>query len=163
MGLGFTLVRDKPCAMILKKSSFFLLLSGLYFSPFLIYKVLWIIRSERTTALMSFHGKSQTGALEHHYSAIGFEAGGDTIWFNGNDNIFFKEGEKIPVRYLKSNPNEARLDIFSSMWGDTLVYGVIPLSILVVLFLHPHIFPRGTRVRLSRARPFVRAIPPVTA
>jgi len=149
--------------MILKKSSFFLLLAVLYCSPFLIYKIAWIIRSERTMGLMSFRGKSQTGALEHHYSVIGFEANGDTIWFNGNDNIFFREGEKIPVRYLKSNPNDARLDIFPSMWGDTLVYGIIPLSILLVLFVHPHIFPRGTRFRLSRTRPFVEVMPPVTA
>lgn len=141
--------------MTCSKHAFFGLLTLLCFAPFLIYKWAWIAGSERTMGTMGFRGKSYTGQLEHHYSVISFEAGGDTVWFNGNDNIFFKEGEKVPVRYQRDHPSEARLDIFPSMWGDTLVYGGIPVAILLMLYLHPHIFPWGCRFRLQAKRPFV--------
>jgi hypothetical protein len=144
--------------MILRKHTFFLLLFVITFAPFLIYKLVWIAHSERTMGVMGFVGKSYTGQIQHYYSVISFQANNDTIWFNGNDNIFFKEGELVPVRYQKHQPSEARVDIFPSMWGDTLVYGGIPVLILLVLYLHPHIFPRNTRFRFSSRKPFIHLI-----
>jgi len=146
--------------MLFSKNSFFLLLFVITFSPFLVYKLIWIARSEKVNGVMGFIGKSYTGQLVHNYSVISFQVGKDTIWFNGNDNIFFKKGEAVPVRYQKSDPNEVRLNIFPSMWGDTIVYGGIPVAILLLLFLHPHIFPRRTKFRLSGKKPFVQVVPP---
>lgn len=144
--------------MLIRKNTLFLLLFVITFAPFLVYKLLWIVRSEKTNAILSFRGKSYTGQLIHHYTVIGFMAGKDTFWFNGNDNIFYKAGETIPVRYQKNNPQDARLNIFPSIWGDTLVYGGIPVLILLVLFLHPHIFPRSTLFRLSGKKPFIQVL-----
>lgn len=146
--------------MLLSKNKFFLLLFVIAFGPFLVYKLVWIARSEKVNGVMGFVGKSYTGQLVHNYSVVSFQVGKDTIWMNGNDNIFFKKGEAVPIRYQKHNPNDARLDIFPSIWGDTLVYGGIPVIILLLLFLHPHIFHRHTRFRLSRKKPLVQAIPP---
>lgn len=146
--------------MLLNKNKFFLLLFVMAFGPFLAYKLVWIARSEKVNGVMGFVGKSYTGQLIHYYSVISFQAGKDTIWMNGNDNIFFKKGEAVPIRYQKNDPQDARLDIFPSMWGDTIVYGGIPVAILLLLYLHPHIFPRRTKFRLSGKRPFLQVIPP---
>lgn len=110
---------------------------------------------------MGFVGKSYTGTIIHSYSNIRFKVGNDTIWFNGNDNIFFKEGEVVPVRYQKDNPYDVRIDIFPSIWGDTLVYGGIPVVLLIALFLHPQVIPRGSRIRLSTKKPLLTLQNPV--
>jgi len=104
---------------------------------------------------MGFIGKSYAGTYVHNYSNIRFMVDKDTIWFNGNDNIFFKEGEIVPVRYPKSNPYAARIDTFAAIWGDTVVYGGIPVLILLALFLHPAVIPRQSRIRLSTKKPFI--------
>jgi hypothetical protein len=36
----------------------------------------------------------------------------DTIWFNGRNDIIFNEGERVPVRYQKSDPADAKLNVF---------------------------------------------------
>lgn len=141
--------------MTLNKFSFFLLLLCIVTAPFLVYKITWLVRSVKVNGEMGFIGKSYGGAYVHVYSNIHFMAGKDTIWFNGNDNIFFKEGETVPVRYPKSNPYEARIDTFAAIWGDTVVYGGIPVIILLALFLHPAVIPRGSRVRLSTKKPWI--------
>ena len=141
--------------MLFTKLKFFLLLFVLIGTPFLVYKINWLLHSQRTVGTMSFVGKNQTGQIGHIYSVVWFVAGKDTIWFNGNDNILFKPGEPVPVRYQKDNPNEARLDLFPSIWGDTIVYGGGPLLVLIALFLHRGIMPHQSKVRLSKKRPFI--------
>lgn len=107
---------------------------------------------------MDFVGKSQTGMIGHSYSVISFRAGKDTIWFNGNDNILFKEGAPVPIRYQRTNPKDARINVFASIWGDTLVYGGIPVLILIVIFLDPKIIPLRSKIILKNKRPFVKII-----
>ena len=148
----FTLIN---CSMTLSKPLFFLLLHCIISAPFLIYKITWLAQSVKVNGEMGFIGKSYTGTYVHNYSNIRFKAGKDTIWFNGIDNIFFKEGETVPVRYQRSNPYEARIDTFAAIWGDTVVYGGIPVIILIALFLHPAVIPRRSRIRLSIKKPFV--------
>ncbi|HYC27200.1 MAG TPA: DUF3592 domain-containing protein, partial [Chitinophagaceae bacterium] len=140
--------------MRLSKAKFFLLLFVIISAPFLVYKINWLLHSQKTIGTMSFVGKSQTGQIGHAYSVVWFVAGNDTVWFNGNDNILFKPGEPVPVRYLKNDPSEARLDVFPSIWGDTLVYGGGPLLVLVALFLHRGIIPHRSKIKLSAKRPF---------
>lgn len=107
---------------------------------------------------MGFVGKNQTGQLVHRYSVISFNVGRNTIRFNGNDNIFFKENEPVPVRYQRNHPEEARIDVFSAIWGDTLVYSGIPVLILIVVFLDPKIIPLRSKVKLSVRKPFVKIL-----
>lgn len=144
--------------MTLSKNIFFSILFAILIIPFLFYKITWLIQSEKTNGTMSFVGKSITGQLEHRYAVIVFTAGKDTIWFNGLDNILFKEGEKIPVRYQKKDPADARIDVFASIWGDTLVYGGIPLAMLLIIFLHPQIVPRNSLLELTLKKPFVKIV-----
>ena len=141
--------------MKLSKFSFFLLLLCIVTAPFLLYKITWLARSVKVNGEMGFIGKSYGGSYVHNYSNIHFKAGKDTIWFKGNDNIFYKEGEMVPVRYPKSNPYEAKIDTFAAIWGDTVVYGGIPVIILLALFLHPAVIPRGSRVQLSTKKPWI--------
>ena len=107
---------------------------------------------------MSFEGHAQTGQIGHVYSVVWFVAGHDTVWFNGNDNILFKEGETVPVRYQVNHPSDARLNIFPSIWGDTIVYGGIPVSVLLIIFLHPGIVPRRSKIRLNAKRPVIEIV-----
>ena len=146
--------------MIIRKTTLFLFLFSIVITPFLVHKLLWIVRSAKADGTMGFVGKSYTGTLVHFYAVISFRVGKDTIWFNGNDNILYKEGETVPVRYQKKNPYEARINIFPSMWGDTLVYGGAPVLVLLMLFLHPQIFPRQSRFRLSGKKPFIHLVAP---
>jgi hypothetical protein len=51
----------------------------------------------------------------------------------------FKRGEQIHVLYLQSNPENARIDAFSTLWQQSLVVGIwgtvwsgIPLFVLVI-------------------------------
>jgi len=42
-------------------------------------------------------------------------------------------GQKIPIRYIRDNPNSFRLDTVLGMWGSgviTLLYGLVPFLIL---------------------------------
>ena len=141
--------------MTLSKSLFFLLLLCIVTIPFLIYKISWLARSVKVNGEMGFVGKNYAGSYVHVYSNIRFMADKDTIWFKGNDNMFFKEGETVPVRYIRSNPHEARINTFAAIWGDTVVYGGIPVIILLALFLHPAIIPRRSRIRLSTKKPIL--------
>ena len=144
--------------MTLNRLSFFFVLFIIIILPFFIHKFIWLVRSEKTTGTMGFVGKSQTGQLVHRYSVISFKVGNTTVWFNGNDNIFFKAGEPVPVRYQRHHPQEARIDMFAPIWGDTLVYGGIPVLILIVVFLDPKIIPLRSKVKLSARKPFVKIL-----
>jgi hypothetical protein len=144
--------------MTLNRLSFFFVLFIIVILPFFIHKFIWLAGSEKTTGTMGFVGKSQTGQLVHRNSVISFNVGSNTIWLNGNDNILFKEGEPVPIRYQRDHPQEARVDVFSAIWGDTLVYGGIPVLILIVIFLDPKIIPLRSKVKLSVKKPFVKIL-----
>lgn len=107
---------------------------------------------------MSFIGKRYAGQMVYTYSVIWFMAGKDTIWFNGRNGIIFGEGEKVPVRYQKKHPANARLNVFLGIWGETVVYGGIPVLILLVVFLHPLIIPYRSQILLIPGKPFIRIV-----
>lgn len=144
--------------MTFSRNTFFLILFLIVATPFLLHKIIWLANSNATTGTMGFIGKTYTGQLLKVYSVISFVTGRDTVWFNGNDNVIYKEGEPVPVRYQRSHPQDARINIFGSIWGDTIVYGGIPLAILLVIFIHPSIIHRRSRIRLTAAKPFVQVV-----
>jgi hypothetical protein len=144
--------------MTLNRLSFFYVLFIIIILPFLIHKFIWLAGSEKTTGTMGFAGKRQTGQSGHRYPVVSFTVGNNTIRFNGNDNLLFKEGEPVPVRYQRNHPQEARIDVFAAIWSDTLVYGGIPVLILIVVFLDPKIIPLRSKVKLSVKKPFVKIL-----
>lgn len=107
---------------------------------------------------MRFVGKSYTGQLGHVYSEISFPANNDTFWFNSSDNTIFEVGEKVSVRYQKNDPADARVNIFSNIWNDTVIYGSLPLIILLFVFFHPKGIPRNYKWKIGLNKPFIRKI-----
>ena len=107
---------------------------------------------------MWYKGKSYTGQLPHEYSAIKFIVGKDTAWFNTNDNIIFKPGEIVPVRYQPTNLYDAKVDMFVEIWGDAAVYGGELALIVVIIFLHPAIIPRKSKIRVRASKPFLQTV-----
>lgn len=142
--------------MTVTKIRFFLLAALLVAAPFVLYKACWLLRSRRVEGVFSFVGHGQAGdQVRLDYSVCWFPLGKDTIWFNGAGNLPFHEGEPIPVRYQVDDPGDARVDVFAAIWGDTVVYGGIPLFVLLMMWLHPQVVPRGKEVRITWKRPFI--------
>jgi len=142
--------------MRFSKSRFFLLLGLLFVGPSVAYKLWWLGHSRRVLGWYSFKGLGQAGdQISLDYSICSFPLGKDTVWFNGAGNLPFHEGDAIPVRYQPDAPWDARIDVFSAIWGDTLVYGGIPLFLLLVLYVHRRVVPRGQGVRVVLRRPFL--------
>jgi hypothetical protein len=142
--------------MLFTKIRFFLLLALLCSGPFVAYKLWWLWQSRRVTGVYSFKGLGFAGdQMTLDYSVCRFRLGKDTIWFNGTGNLAFQEGDSIPVRYLVDDPGDARIDVFPAIWGDTLVYGGIPLFTLLLIYLHPKVVPRGRKVRVVWRRPYL--------
>jgi hypothetical protein len=144
--------------MLIRRSRFFLVLFGIMVIPLLVPKIVWLARSEKANGIVSFIGKRYAGQMVYTYAVVWFMVGKDTVWFNGRNDILFEEGEQVPVRYPRKNPAEARLDVFLAIWGDTLIYGGIPVLILLIIFLHPEIVPRRAKVRLTVIRPFIMIV-----
>jgi hypothetical protein len=142
--------------MTFTKIRFFLLLGFMFAGPFVGCKLLWLLHSRRVSGVYSFRGLGEAGdQVQLDYSICWFPLGKDTIWFNGVGNIPFHEGDSIPVRYEVNDPGDARIDLFPAIWGDTIVYGGIPLFILLMMFFHRRVVPRGRRVRVVLRRPFL--------
>lgn len=140
--------------MILSKNHFFLVLFSILIIPVLLQKFIWLAGSRQTNGICSFIGKEYAGQMVYSYSVIAFPLGSDTVWFNGRNGILYQEGAIVPVRHQVNNPADARINSFISIWGDTLVYGGIPVLILLAIFLHPQIVPFGRRVRIRISKPF---------
>ncbi|RYY30131.1 MAG: hypothetical protein EOO04_05555 [Chitinophagaceae bacterium] len=105
---------------------------------------------------MSFEGMGNAGdMLRSTYSVFYFKHDNDTTWFNSSANISFKPGDIVPVRYNVAEPGDARLNTFLSIWLGTLLAGGIPILILLVIYLNPHIVPKQNNLRLSKTKPYI--------
>ena len=146
--------------MLLSRNRFFILLFILIISPLPLYKLIWIAGSRETEGTMYFTGHGNLGSVLgiSTYPVIWFKAGKDTIFFNGNVNIPMKEGEKISVRYQKNDPQNAKMNLFSSIWGDTMAYMLGPLLIFLVIYFHPDLVPKKAKVMIDRKKPWIKFI-----
>jgi hypothetical protein len=146
--------------MLLNRNSFFILLFILIISPLPLYKLLWIVGSRETEGTMYFTGHGNLGSVLgiSTYPVIRFCVGKDTIYFNGNVNIPMKEGEKISIRYQRNNPQDAKMNVFTSIWGDTLAYMLAPFLFFLVIFFHPDLVPKKSKVLIVRKKPWIRFI-----
>ena len=138
--------------MLISRNAFFLLLFALINLPIPLYKLSWLVTSRETTGTMYFTGHGNLGSVlgVSTYPVVWFKAGKDTIYFNGNVNIPLKEGEKVPVLYQKNNPSDAKINIFSCIWGDSMAYAMGPFLIFWVIFFHPDLVPKKAKVMLGR-------------
>lgn len=88
--------------MLLKRNQFFLLLLLVFVVPIVAYKVCWLVRSQRTLGVMCFTGHTLETVGVSRHPVIRFRAGGDSIFFNGNSNVEYRNGDLVPVRYHTS-------------------------------------------------------------
>lgn len=141
--------------MIFRKTTFFLLLFAILVLPFFAWKIIWLAGAAKTNGVIQFRSKGITTSLDGSYLVVSFVANKDTVWFHGRDRGSFTEGEITPVIYQRNNPEDARLNDFASVWGDTLIYSGIPFVILLMLFLQPAIVPWRSRIRIVRHSPYL--------
>ena len=149
--------------MILSRNQFFLLLFIIVIAPFLANKIIWLATSTQTIGRMWYTGHGNFGSVLgiSSYSVIRFKAGNDSLYFNNNVDLDLKRGKIVPVRYQKSNPSDATVDNFLSMWAETLVYAVFPVLILLVIFFMPErfdpIIPKKSKIVLGK-KPFIQIL-----
>jgi hypothetical protein len=145
--------------MIISRNSFFLILFVLINLPIPLYKLIWLATSRKTIGTMYFTGHGNLGSVLgiSTYPVIWYKVGKDTIYFNGNVNIPLKEGERVSVRYQKNNPDDAKINTFSCIWGDSLAYGLGPLLIFIIVFFHPDLVPKKSRILLGY-KPLVKFV-----
>ncbi|HEX6427206.1 MAG TPA: hypothetical protein VF008_05950 [Niastella sp.] len=145
--------------MVISRTKFFLALFLLLILPLLVYKVFWLIQSNKANGVFAFEGNGNAlDQMRFPYSDIYFINGRDTVWFKGPGNLNLQPGAIVPVRYLSGNPSNAKIDTFKSIWFDTIIYGGIPFLILLVIFLQPGIVPYRSNLELTPRKPFVRVV-----
>jgi hypothetical protein len=144
--------------MIFSRNIFFLFMFILFVMPLPFCKLIWLAGSRETTGTMYFTGHGNLGSVLgiSTYPVIWFKAGTDTVYFNGNVNIPLKDGEQISVRYRKNNPQDARINVFSSLWGDTVAYMLAPFLIFLVAFFHPDLVPKKGKIAVGMKKPWLR-------
>lgn len=107
---------------------------------------------------MGFLGKEFAGQFVRNYAVIRFYVNNELVWLNGNDNDLYKPGEVIEVRYRENNPNDARINNFVSIWGETVVFGGLPALVILIVYLNPAIIPRRSRMRLGLRPPYISVV-----
>lgn len=113
------------------------------------------MRSVSANGSMCFMGKTLNGQFSSTYPVIKFATPkGDTIFFNGLEQAEYQPGERVPIRYQKNNPNDARINGFAGIWQDTLIYALVPFVLLLMVLLHPEIIPRGASISIG-SKPFI--------
>jgi hypothetical protein len=149
--------------VILTRNQFFLLLFMLVVVPFLANKIIWLANSRQTNGRMWYTGHGNLGSALgiSTYAVIRYRVDKDSLYFNNNVNLDIRPGTIVPVRYKKSNPSDAVVDDFVSIWVETLVYALFPILILLVLFLMPErfdpIIPKKSKVVLGK-KPFIQIV-----
>ena len=144
--------------MQFSKTSFAILLAILFVLPAVIYKLTWIVQARSATGTMCFQGKSLNGQFPSEYPVIKFTSTGkDTVFFNGAEGVEFKKGEQVPILYSSNNPAGAMVNSFQGMWIDATIYASIPLVMLLILFLHPGIIPKHSKIVIGK-KPFIKLI-----
>jgi hypothetical protein len=148
--------------MVLNRTQFFLLLFTILIRPFIGYKINWLYNSKHTTGIVYFIGHTlelQGGISTHRVVLFKTERG--TITFNAGMFDLAKPGDSVSVLYQKDNPSDAREDLPDRIWGDTLVYSLLPVLVLLVIFLTPDsldpLIPKGSKIILGK-KPFVQII-----
>ena len=127
--------------------------------PIIAAKLFWISSASKTKGVMAFEGKEITGQFQRTYAVIMFSATGkDTVFFNSADDESFSPGQSVPVLYQRSRPTEAKVDTFTGLWMDTVIYSGLFFLFIAIVFFHPQIIPYRARVQLLLKRPFIKLV-----
>jgi len=123
----------------------------IFLLPLPMYKLFWLVRSTKTTGTFYFTGHGNLGSVlgVSTYPVIWFLSERDTVYFNGNVNVPLKPDEKVSVRYQSADPSDAKMNTFSCIWGDTMAYELGPLLIFIIIFCHPDLVPRKSRILIG--------------
>lgn len=133
------------------KPRFFLLVAALVLLPAPLYRIVWILRAQATTGKAAFEGKTLNGQFSNSYTVVRFYTpNGDTVFVNGPDEIQYQIGASIPLLYPYHQPSQARIRSFTGLWLDTLLYSIFPCLFLLVVYLHPAIFPKDTMFKIGK-------------
>jgi hypothetical protein len=144
--------------MLLTKNEFFALLFAVVLTPFLAYNTIWLAGTQKTEGKVQGIGQRMGMNLgKSTYALVSFQTATDTVWFQGLDE-HYRQGDRVPVRYRKSNPTDVRVATFLSLWGDVLAYAFIPLMVVVVLYFSPDVVPKRAMVWVGK-KPLIRVIP----
>jgi hypothetical protein len=145
--------------MVIRRNTFFLVLALIYITVLAGPKLVWLIGTEKTNGIFAFQGRGNAlDQFPESSSFIYFIHKNDTVWFKARGWLGLPENSPIAVRFKKNNPQDARINNFDGIWLSTMVYGSMPLLLLVVIFVHPHIVPWRSRVVLIPRKPFIKVI-----
>lgn len=143
--------------MLFSKNQFFGILFFLLLTPFLVYRLNWILGSTTTTGKMRFMGKTISGQISSVYPVISFYGGTDTVWFNGEGDNELQPGESVSVRFQKKDVHDARINTFFGIWMDLIIIAGVPSLMLLLIYLHKGIFPAGTKFLVGK-KPFFQVL-----
>jgi hypothetical protein len=145
--------------MIIKRNHFFLMLFLLMVVPIIAAKLYWVSSASKTKGVMAFQGKEISGQLRRTYAVITFSATGkDTVFFNSADDESFSPGQSVPVLYQRSRPTEAKVDTFTGLWMDTVIYSGLFFLFISGVFFHTQNITKRARVQLLLKRPFIKLV-----
>lgn len=146
--------------MLFTKNAFFALLFFLLFTPIVLPALIWLLKSVKTVGRVEGIGQASGISLgSDTYALVSFlTSRNDTIYFQGKDDDYEK-GTTVPVRYQIKNPEDAKVAVFWSLWGNTIAYCGVPLIFWCICFFAPDIVPKGTSVHVG-GRPFFKVIHP---
>jgi hypothetical protein len=148
--------------VVLSRNQFFILLFIIFIGPFIAYKTIWIITSEKTMGRILFRGRMIEVQGTSDHSVIKYKAGKDSLFFNTEDDLEMKKREIVSVLYQKNNPSNACVNNFAGVWLGTLIYALFPFLIILALFFTPQrldpIIPKKSKVVFGKS-PFVKIIP----
>lgn len=145
--------------MIVKRHVFFLLLLLIIILPYVAVKLFWISTAREANGKVAFIGKDISAQVPRSYSVITFSTTGrDTVFFNSTDGEILNTGEMVSVLYNPSDPKNASLNSFMSLWLDATIYGVIMFVIIAIIFLHPEIVPYKSDIKLQLSKPVISLV-----
>ena len=148
---------------MLSRNKFFLLLFALCLTVCFGYRIVWVAAAKRATGVMSFigHTLELQGNISSH-EVIRFKAGQDSVFFNATASEGHKPGQPVPVLYHESDPEAAQIDAFIGLWGQSLVFAIFPVLVLLILYLTPDsldpVIPQKCKILLFREKKLVRIV-----
>ena len=145
--------------MIVKRHVFFMVLLLLVITPYFATRLLWVISAKEVKGKVAFTGKDISAQIPRSYSVVRFSSNGnDTLFVNSTDGEILEEGETIQVLYYASNPKNASVGTFMSLWLDVTVYGIVMFLIIAIVFFHPEIVPYRSDIQLQWKKPVLKIV-----
>lgn len=145
--------------MLFSKNAFFFLLFLLITLPFVLPNIIWLLRSEKTVGKVEGIGAASGISLGRDtYAYVSFQVQNNTFYFQGMDDHYEKD-DIVPLRYQKSNPEDAKVATFYSLWGKTIAYCGAPLIFWIICFFARDIVPKGAKILVGK-KPFLKLVHP---